>query len=382
MTAASTFESHAGKPMSLIQWSSPFNDGAYNWCGGNCSFQTSYFNNVRSHGSIPFFSWNPGPGGSGYTDAAIAAGSQDAYITSWARAAAAWSHPFLLRFAWEMNGNWFPWGVGNNGTTTSDYVAMWRHVHDIFVAQGATNATLVWCPNIEFSGSADLASLYPGDSYVDWTCIDGYNSGSPWSSFATLFGPTYDRLRAVAPSKPVAIGEVASTESAGSKATWITDMFASLPVRFPAIKAILWFDKIESFQGHTDWQIESSSSAQAAFALAVQPLSYATNTFGSLATTPISPLTAVSGGTTSGGTTSGGTSSGGTTSGGTTSGGTTPPPTTTKKPRRHASLRRAIAGQHRPASRCHRKKARRHARARKASRRTVCRSRARARKGG
>jgi hypothetical protein len=391
MTVTTTFESHAGKGMSLIHWASPFNDGPYDWCGGYCSFQTSYFNAARSHGSIPFFSWSPLPGGSGYTDAAVAAGSQDAYITSWARAAAAWGHPFFLRFAWEMNGNWFPWGVGNSGTTTSDYKAMWHHVHDIFVAQGATNATWVWCPNAEFSGSADLASLYPGDSYVDWTCIDGYNSGSPWVSFASLIGPTYDKLSTIAPSKPVAIGEFASTESGGSKAAWITDMFAALPTRFPAVKALLWFDKPESFQGHSDWQIESSSTAQLAFASGIQSSSYASNLFGTIPTTLIAPLTSLTGGTTTGGTTTGGTTTGGTTTGGTTTGGTTsdpgtttPPPTTTKKPKRRASLRRAIATWHghraRRAQRCYRNKARRRASVPKASRRTACRSRALTRK--
>jgi hypothetical protein len=388
MTAATTFELHAGKPLSLMHWSSPFNDGAYNWCGGDCSFQTSYFNAVRSHGSIPFFSWNPGPGGSGFTDAQIAAGSQDAYITSWARAAAAWGHPFFLRFAWEMNGNWFPWGVGNSGTTIADHKAMWRHVHDIFAAQGATNATWVWCPNVEFSGSADLASLYPGDGYVDWTCIDGYNSGSPWTSFASLFGPTYDKLRAIAPTKPVAVGEFGSTESGGSKAAWIGDMFAALPQRFPAVKALLWFNKAESFQGHTDWSIESSAGAQLAFATGIQSPAYATNLFGALATTLISPLTSVTapttGGTTTGGTTTGGTTTGGTTTtdpGGTTSGGTTtttdPPPTTTKKPKRR-SLRRATA--RRKAVRCARK-ARSGGRAHKArAHKRSCRPHKRARK--
>ena len=36
----------------------------------------------------------------GYTDADIANGSQDAYITQWAEAAKAWGHPFFLRFDW------------------------------------------------------------------------------------------------------------------------------------------------------------------------------------------------------------------------------------------------------------------------------------------
>ena len=40
---------------------------------------------------------------------------------------------------------------------------------------------------------------------------------------ADMLGPTYDAIQAIAPSKPVLIGETASTEKGGSKANWITD---------------------------------------------------------------------------------------------------------------------------------------------------------------
>jgi beta-mannanase len=48
-----------------------------------------------------------------------------------------------------MNGTWSPWAVGVNGNTAAHYVAAWRHVHRIFTKVGATNATWVWCPNVD-----------------------------------------------------------------------------------------------------------------------------------------------------------------------------------------------------------------------------------------
>ena len=106
-------------------------------------------------------------------------GHHDAYIREFAEAAKAWGHPFFLRFNWEMNGNWFPWSEGVNGNQPGEYVAAWRHVHDIFTQVGATNATWVWCPNVDPASKLhDLASLYPGDAYVDWTGLDGYNWGT------------------------------------------------------------------------------------------------------------------------------------------------------------------------------------------------------------
>ena len=52
------------------------------------------------------------------------------------RLAANYEKPLYLRFAHEMNGGWFPWGVGTNGNGPADYVAAWRHIHDIFEQKG------------------------------------------------------------------------------------------------------------------------------------------------------------------------------------------------------------------------------------------------------
>ena len=65
-------------------------------------------------------------------------------------------------------------------------------MHDIFAQQGVTNATWVWCPNIASAVSHAAATLYPGDNYVDWTCMDGYNwgtdHGNSWQTFDQVFG--------------------------------------------------------------------------------------------------------------------------------------------------------------------------------------------------
>ena len=80
------------------------------------------------------------------------------------------------------------------------YVPMWKHVHDIFAQNGATNVTWVWCPNVDSYSTRPFDSMYPGSDYVDWVCMDGYNYGtaqawSSWTSFSSLFRPTYDHLR-------------------------------------------------------------------------------------------------------------------------------------------------------------------------------------------
>jgi beta-mannanase len=252
---------------------------------------------VRNHGVISVFDWTDlaSNGSEINTDAQIAAGAQDGYLTQWAEAAKAWGHPFFLRFDWEMNANWFPWSPGLNGNTARDYVAMWRHVHDIFTNVGASNVSWVWCPNVDPNNiMTPLSSLYPGSAYVDWTCADAYNGDIPyWRSFSTLFSNTYNAITGtIAPTKPMIIVEVASTESGGSKSRWITDMLTELPSSFRKVRGFLWFDMSMSGPGgHADWPVESSSTAKAAFSQRISSSLYVPNRYARLNTCPIPPPT-------------------------------------------------------------------------------------------
>jgi beta-mannanase len=170
---------------------------------------------------------------------------------------------------------------------------MWEKVHKIFTEVGATNATWVWCPNIDTEGKfASMKSVYPKAENVDWTCLDGYNEGGTrWKSYQQLFGASYEAItnKEVAPAKPMIIGETASTESGGSKAEWITGMFSVLPT-YPLIHGLLWFNKHELGPGgNEDWWIESSTAATSAFAAGLQNTLPATAEYSGLEVSPIPP---------------------------------------------------------------------------------------------
>ncbi|HET8565015.1 MAG TPA: glycosyl hydrolase [Solirubrobacterales bacterium] len=293
MSAVSEFERMVGKPLSLIEFSSPFADCSKSPCT-YFSFPWDPFNAIRAYGAIPFFSWGSQsiPGSATQPDfqlADILAGTYDSYIRTWATRAAEWGHPFFLRFDWEMNGGWFPWGEGTNGNQAGEFIAAWRHVHDIFTSVGATNATWVWCPYANRINH--YASLYPGDSYVDWTCLDSYNWGTNpaapygWVTFDSAFGPAYAKLtETVAPAKPVAIAETASSEYGGSKAGWIEEMFEALPTSYPKIRGLIWFENVSNGM---DWPIETSESAVNAFSLGIGDNRYLGNVFGGISASPI-----------------------------------------------------------------------------------------------
>ncbi|MGJ1463557.1 glycoside hydrolase family 26 protein [Clavibacter sepedonicus] len=190
------------------------------------------------------------------------AGDHDAYIRSWGADLAKYGGTVYLRLGHEMNGNWYPWSDGVNGNAPGSYVAAWKHVHDLVVAQGATNVKWVWSPNVPYPGSTALASLYPGADQVDVVALDVYNwgavAGQRWTSPADLFGPGIGQLRAVAPGKPLVIGEVASSETGGSKADWNRDLVAYLQAQ-PDVLGFVWFD----FRKEEDWRIDSSAASAA-----------------------------------------------------------------------------------------------------------------------
>jgi hypothetical protein len=96
-------------------------------------------------------------------------------------------------------------------------------------------------------------------------------------------------MLAVAPSKPIMIGETASAEDGGSKAAWITDLLTTqLPTNYPQIKAVLWFNW-NGGDPSAQWPIDSSSTSQSAFAQGIASSYYTTNQFGSIAGGPIAP---------------------------------------------------------------------------------------------
>jgi hypothetical protein len=277
-------EAMLGKRMSLIHFMAPFSHCSSSGCD-YYPFPGEEMETIRSHGAIPFFSWSSQSIPSteeqpDYQLSDVISGRYDAFIRDWAQDARRWGRPFFLRFNWEMNGDWFPWAEDANGNRPGEFVRAWRHVHDIFTAAGATNPIWVWCPNVDFEDKfRGLRSLYPGNDYVEWTCLDGYNSGTNpakhdrWRSFDQLYRHSYEEIvTEIAPTKPMVLGEIASSEQGGSKAQWISEMLRDLPTEYPKVRGLVWFDK---FENGMDWPIETSASAVAAFAAGIGSRAYA-----------------------------------------------------------------------------------------------------------
>jgi beta-mannanase len=152
-----------------------------------------------------------------------------------------------------MNSTLYPWGACGNSCkdpdtgspqTPAQYVKAWKHVHDIFIAEGATNVVWVWCPYGNAVSVNSFAPYYPGNDYVDWVAIDVYNWGS--SSLYSLTKTSYDVLGSITGnSKPIMLAEFNSVNNESSgyrKAAWITAAFGNDIPSLPNIKAVVWFN--------------------------------------------------------------------------------------------------------------------------------------------
>jgi hypothetical protein len=239
------------------------------WSKGG-DFAAADASRIAATGAVPELTWEPWDPTAGLDQPAyaldtITAGAHDAYLSRWAKQVKAWGGPLVIRFAHEMNGNWYPWSEGVNGNGPGDHATAWRHVVDLFRRAKVSNVTWAWAANVPYAGSTPLASLYPGDAYVGRVGLDGYNWGttqpwSSWQSFGDLFGPGVAELQSIS-TRPIHINETGAPEAGGGdKAAWITDMWAWLDAH-PEVRGLTWFSILKE----TDWRVDSSEAALAAW---------------------------------------------------------------------------------------------------------------------
>jgi hypothetical protein len=167
-------------------------------------------------------------------------GSSDRLIASVAKKLAGMRRPVLLRWGWEMNGDWFEWDGSHNGQDPGGYVTAWRRIHRIFRENGATDIAWVWSPNWNSAPDASwnrFQRYYPGDDYVDWVGVSGYDFYG--ESPATLFSAI---VTAYGKRKPIILSETAAVDlGAHTKARWIRKL-AAWAAKAPSLGAVVWFD--------------------------------------------------------------------------------------------------------------------------------------------
>lgn len=167
-----------------------------------------------------------------------------------------------------------------SGMTAGDYAAMFRHTVERLRANGVGNAVFVmiymayeqWCVQPWFD------ELWPGDDVVDWVGFDPYLFAEPatyghgdfdhlvnrtsdpqrWPGFYTWVTRTHG-------DKPLMIAEWGVFEYASdpSKKAWIYSTVADQLAKYPAIRALVYFDSPDAPKGDT--RPDSSAEALTAY---------------------------------------------------------------------------------------------------------------------
>jgi hypothetical protein len=179
--------------------------------GGSGQFPDQYERQLGASGERTlYFAWTSNVWSTGSITSwrSIASGRyDDSVIEPVARRIKAWNKPVFLDFDHEMDG----WTRTANGSP-ADYVAAYRHIHQVFERIGVDNVIWAWVPTGTMANADRIKAMYPGDGYVDWLGYDPYNfyrcNGSSWESPTQSLRPFYDWLTSnISASKPILLGE-------------------------------------------------------------------------------------------------------------------------------------------------------------------------------
>ncbi|MFB7286345.1 glycoside hydrolase family 26 protein [Actinacidiphila glaucinigra] len=216
-------------------------------------FDASGVRKAWQSGALTLMSWEPFH----ISLADIAAGEDDDYIKEYATAVRKLNLPVVLDFADEFNGNWENWGTKH--VTAAEFVAAWRHIHDVFADVGAANAIWAWSPNvINPVQQVKLKPYYPGDGYVDWVGMIGYFTLQSDNAFDSIFGPTMRQVRTFS-KKPFIIVETAAEPGERRRAD-VRNLFEGVAADDDLL-GFVWFD----YRKRADWRLKVSPLALAEF---------------------------------------------------------------------------------------------------------------------
>ena len=203
--------------------------------------------------------------------ARINRGDFDAQWRDWARAAKQFEQRVILRFGFEMNGDWFDWGQQPEA-----FIAAWRRVHRIVRDEiGARNVEFMFSPNVEWDTYKPMTRIelyYPGEDYVQLLGLDGYNFGDEhsqwhrWQTFAEVFEASIE-IMAQWPH-PLYLAEV-GTADGPKKASWLQDFLESVQDD-SRLSGFIYFNHYDQRKGEPNWLLDSDAATLEVFRRWVQ----------------------------------------------------------------------------------------------------------------
>ena len=199
--------------------------------------------------------------------AEIATGRIDQDIRKMAQAYQQWvedaEHPLTFMAPLpEMNGAWETYGQ-----TPGDFKAAYHRIQAIFTDEGVTDESIRWvfAPNGWSESEHGFERYYPGDRTTDIVAFSAYNWGycrnaawKQWQSPEVVFGPYVNRMRQMAPNKPIFIAQTATTSMTQSghnpaaKNEWLNQTYRYLDS--VGVAGVIYFN----LDKECDWAVYSA----------------------------------------------------------------------------------------------------------------------------
>jgi len=190
----------------------------------------------------------------------IISGKTDNYIRQFAKEVKDFNSPVILAPLHEMNGEWVQWSGVAGGNTPVKTVLAFQYIQDVFMAGNLQNVEWAWVVNHESvpdTKENSIENYYPGNKYVDYVGVDGFNFGDPWQTYDEIFSVALEKLKTY--KKPIYIFSMASAEGS-RKAEWIKDAFGKIKAD-PDIGGFIWFNENKE----KNWLINSDPLSLQAF---------------------------------------------------------------------------------------------------------------------
>jgi hypothetical protein len=200
----------------------------------------------------------------------INSGAYDNLFKKYASSSAAYGYPIILAPFAEFNLNEAPWQYSLNGNTPEKFVQAWRRVHGFFA--GVTNVTFALAynnQNIPDDGKNNFKDYYPGDDYVNFVAVDGFNFGTSTEdsqNFNQIFDPIMPTLESF--KKPIILTSIGSL-SYPQKAHWIRFGLDAYLKEHPNIVGWVYFN-FNDVALNRDWSIDTDPASLATFRFVVK----------------------------------------------------------------------------------------------------------------
>ncbi len=169
------------------------------------------------------------------------------------------TYGIVIRPSHEMNGDWFPWGVGGSRLETiPDFIESWRRFHGVFRGVKGGDRFLISFSASE--GASDPRPMWPGDAYVDLVGYDVYwkpkaMGGEGWE---TNDAAEAWQLRETNGYNGWGIGGMLAFAKSKGKPFQIDEWGVWGPDAAPFVEGMVSFLKKNGVRAHTYWDSDAA----------------------------------------------------------------------------------------------------------------------------